>query len=66
MVKKKNKSLFDLALNDREGKIAELELEARNLTADIEDAVDAYVKAGGEKKLKAKRKGSIKSLYGLS
>ena len=61
----KAKDVYDIAFNEREDKIAELEAESKNLSEDIEDAIKAYVKAGGPRGLKGKKKRFTKALDGL-
>ena len=61
----KKKDIYDIAFNERDDRILELEFESRNLEEDIEDAIKAYIKAGGPRKLKGKKKKFTKALDGL-
>ncbi len=52
----KNESIYDIAFKRRAARISELENRCRELEDDTEYAVREYVKAGGDKKLRAKKK----------
>ena len=63
--KETKKDTYDIAFNERENRILDLEFESRNLEEDVEDAIKAYIKAGGSRKLKRKKKKFTKALDGL-
>ena len=65
MSKKEEGGVYDIAFNERRNRIAELELRSRQLCEDIEDCVKEYIKAGGPKKLKRKKRKYTSALDGL-
>ena len=66
MAKKETDELYDIAFTERDDRIATLENRSLELEEDIEEAIEAFVKAGGDKKLKrGKRKKFTAALGGL-
>ena len=56
MAKTNSDEIYDIAFTERDSYIATLENRSLELEEDIEEAIRLYVKAGGEKKLKRKKK----------
>lgn len=66
-MKKKNdnildKNLYDIAFNERDKEIKKIELMRKHVEADIEEAINQYVKAGGNRKFKKKKKNKVSPL----
>ena len=51
--------VYDIAFNERDTEIRQVELMRKYINADLEEAIAEYVKAGGSKKL-LKKKSSAK------
>lgn len=65
MAKKVTDEVFGIAFTERDNHISTLEKRSVELEEDIEDAINAYIKAGGERKFKGKKKKFTKALEGL-
>ena len=65
MAKNKKNDTYDIVFNERDNRIAELEFESNNIEEDIEDSIRDYIRAGGPRKLKGKKKKFTKALDGL-
>ncbi len=62
MKKDKNDGVFDVAYDKRQEELERLELDKRDVTEELEAAMKDFIKAGGSKKLKAKRRKTPKQL----